>query len=52
MGLIFFESAVPIEVAYMKKTLDAGRGYGLLVSAWGIGVVLGSVIFGAPAHAT
>lgn len=46
VGLIFFESAVPIEVAYMKKTLDAGDGgYGLLVTSWGIGVVLGSIIF-------
>jgi MFS family permease len=46
VGLIFFESAVPIEVVYMKKTLDAGDGgYGLLVTSWGIGVVLGSIIF-------
>ncbi len=46
IGLIFFESAVPIEVAYMKKTLDAGDGgYGLLVTCWGVGVVLGSVVF-------
>jgi MFS family permease len=46
VGLVFFESAVPIEVAYIKRTLAAGdRGYGLLVTAWGIGVVLGSVIF-------
>ena len=46
VGLIFFESAVPIEVAYVKRTLVAGDGgYGLLVTAWGVGVVLGSVIF-------
>ena len=46
VGLIFFESAAPIEVAYAKRSLHAGdRGYGLLVTAWGVGVVLGSIIF-------
>ncbi len=46
VGLIFFESAVPIEVVYVKRTLVAGDGgYGLLVTAWGVGVVLGSIIF-------
>jgi predicted MFS family arabinose efflux permease len=45
-ALIFFESAAPIEVAYVKETLGAsGRGFGLLVTFWGAGVVLGSVIF-------
>lgn len=45
-ALIFFESAAPIEVAYAKTTLTAGdRGYGALVAAWGLGSVLGSVIF-------
>jgi MFS family permease len=46
VGLIFFESAVPIEVAYVKRTIVAGdRGYGWLVTCWGVGVVIGSVIF-------
>jgi MFS family permease len=46
VGLIFFESAVPIEVAYAKRTLLAGdAGYGLLVTCWGAGVVLGSIVF-------
>jgi Major Facilitator Superfamily len=45
-ALIFFESAAPIEVAYAKTTLNAGdRGYGALVGAWGLGAVVGSVIF-------
>jgi predicted MFS family arabinose efflux permease len=45
-ALVFFESAAPIEVAYAKSTLHAGdRGYGLLVTMWGIGVVAGSIIF-------
>jgi hypothetical protein len=46
VALVFFESAAPIEVAYAKVTLDAGdRGFGLLVAAWGVGAVLGSLIF-------
>jgi MFS family permease len=46
VGLIFFESAVPIEVAYAKHTLHAGDGgYGLIVTCWGAGVVLGSIVF-------
>lgn len=45
-ALVFFESAAPIEVAYAKTTLHAGdRGYGLLVTMWGIGVVAGSIVF-------
>lgn len=45
-ALVFFESAAPIEVAYAKATLHAGdRGYGLLVSVWGVGVVIGSIVF-------
>lgn len=46
IGLVFFEAAAPIEVAYAKRTLHAGNhGYGFLVSAWGVGVVLGSILF-------
>jgi MFS family permease len=45
-ALVFFESAAPIEVAYAKVTLHAGdRGYGVLVAAWGLGAVAGSLIF-------
>lgn len=45
-ALVFFESAAPIEVAYAKSTLHAGdRGYGLLVTMWGLGVVAGSIVF-------
>jgi hypothetical protein len=45
-ALVFFESAAPIEIAYAKVTLHAGdRGYGLLVAAWGAGVVLGGIVF-------
>jgi hypothetical protein len=45
-ALVFFESAAPIEVAYAKATLHVGdRGFGLLVTVWGIGAVLGAIVF-------
>jgi predicted MFS family arabinose efflux permease len=46
LALVFFQSAGPIEVAYAKVTLHAGdRGYGLLLTTWGAGAVLGSLLF-------
>jgi MFS family permease len=46
VALVFFESGAPIEVAYAKSTLVVGdRGFGLLVSVWGLGVVLGAIVF-------
>jgi predicted MFS family arabinose efflux permease len=45
-ALIFLNSAAPIEVAYAKATLRVGDGgFGLLVTAWGLGAVLGSIAF-------
>jgi MFS family permease len=46
VALIFANSAGPIEVTYAKATLHAGdRGFGLLLTAWGAGAVLGSLVF-------
>jgi predicted MFS family arabinose efflux permease len=46
IALVFFDAAGPIEVAYAKATLHAGdRGYGLLLASWGVGVVIGSLVF-------
>jgi hypothetical protein len=46
VALVFIEAGGPIEVGYAKATLHAGdRGYGLLLTAWGLGAVLGSVAF-------
>ncbi len=46
LALVFFESAAPVEVAYAKSSLGAGSsGYGLLLTAWGVGVVGGSLVF-------
>jgi MFS family permease len=46
VALVFIQAGGPIEVAYVKATLHGGdRGYGLLVTAWGAGAVLASVLF-------
>jgi MFS family permease len=46
LAFVFFESGAPIEVAYAKTSLHAGDGgYGVLVAAWGVGVVAGSILF-------
>jgi len=45
-ALIFFASDGSIEVPYAKATLHAGdRGYGLLLTIWGVGMVMGSLAF-------
>jgi MFS family permease len=44
--------AVPIEVVYASESLDAGdEAYGLLLAAWGCGMVAGSLIFAHAAKA-
>ncbi len=46
VALILFTLIVPIEVVYAKETLAAGdAGYGWLLSAWGAGIVVGSLIY-------
>lgn len=51
VALVFFESAAPVEVAYAKATLRVGNsGYGLLLASWGIGAVLGSIVFARSAR--
>ena len=46
LALICFTIVVPIEVIYAKESLHTtDAGYGLLLSAWGAGIVLGSLIF-------
>ncbi len=45
-AFIFFAAVIPIEVIYAKETLGAGdSGYGLLLASWGVGMVLGSIVF-------
>jgi len=46
VALVFFQCGGPIEVTYAKATLHAGdRGFGLLLTAWGAGTVIGSLVF-------
>jgi len=45
-AFIFFSAVIPIEVVYAKSTLGSGdSGYGALLASWGIGMVLGGVLF-------
>jgi len=47
LAFVFFALVLPIEVAFAKDTLGSGdAGYGLLLAAWGTGMVAGSVAFG------
>lgn len=46
-ALVFIQAGSPIEVVYTKGTLHAGdAGYGLFVTVWGAGSMLGSLLFG------
>jgi len=46
VALVLVQAGGPIEVAYVKATLHGGdRGYGLLVTTWGAGAVLASIVF-------
>jgi hypothetical protein len=45
-AFIFFAAVIPIEVIYSKQTLGTGdSGYGLLLASWGVGMVIGSIVF-------
>ncbi len=47
-AFVFFAAVLPVEVVYVKETLGAGdSGYGLMLASWGVGMVLGSVLFAA-----
>ena len=46
IAMVLFTLIVPIEVIYAKETLDAGdAGYGWLLSAWGTGILAGSLVY-------
>jgi MFS family permease len=45
-AFLFFTITIPVEVVFVTHTLDAGAtGYGVLLSSWGAGAVLGSAIY-------
>jgi MFS family permease len=47
-AFVFFTLVIPIEIVYAKDTLHAGdSGYGALLSGWGVGMVVGSLLFTA-----
>ncbi|HYI19440.1 MAG TPA: MFS transporter [Solirubrobacteraceae bacterium] len=46
LAIMLFALIVPIEIVYAEETLNTGdAGYGVLLSSWGAGVVLGSLAF-------
>ena len=46
LAIVFFTLIVPIEIVYASETLHTDDlGYGIMLSAWGAGIVLGSVVF-------
>jgi MFS family permease len=48
LAFVFFSLVIPIEVVFALETLDAGdAGYGALLASWGVGMVLGSLLFAA-----
>jgi MFS family permease len=45
-AFVFFAAVIPIEVIYAKETLAVGdSGYGIMLASWGVGMVLGSLVF-------
>lgn len=45
-ALVLFTLIVPIEVIYAKESLGTtSTGYGILLAAWGAGIVIGSLIY-------
>ena len=51
LAIVFFASVEPVEVLFVKSTLNAGdRGFGFLTAAWGVGMVLGSLVFARSVH--
>jgi MFS family permease len=48
LAFVFFAAVLPVEVIYAKETLGAGdTGYGVMLASWGIGMVVGSLVFTA-----
>jgi MFS family permease len=47
-AFIFFALVIPIEVVFAVDTLNAGdAGYGILLASWGVGMLVGSLLFAA-----
>lgn len=47
-AFIFFAAVLPVEVVYAKQTLGTtDTGYGVMLASWGVGMVIGSLVFAA-----
>ena len=52
-AFVFFAAVLPVEVVYVKDTLGStDTGYGLMLASWGVGMVLGSLLFAAVRQAS
>jgi MFS family permease len=52
-AFVFFAAVIPVEVIYAKETLGVGdSGYGLMLASWGVGMVVGSLLFAAARRAS
>jgi MFS family permease len=46
LALVLFTLIVPIEVIYAKESLGTtDAGYGILLASWGLGIVVGSLVY-------
>ena len=46
IAFVFFAAVLPVEVVYVKESLGSDdTGYGLMLASWGVGMVLGSLVF-------
>jgi MFS family permease len=46
LAFVFFAAVLPVEVVYVKETLDSNdTGYGVMLASWGVGMVLGGLLF-------
>ncbi len=44
--VMFTDLVLPLEVIFVKETLDAGNvGYGIFIAAWGVGMAIGGLWF-------
>src|SRR3954451_11795363 len=46
VALVLFTLVIPIEVVYAKESLGTtDAGFGILLASWGVGIVIGSLIY-------
>lgn len=46
LAFVFFAAVLPVEVVYVKETLGSNdTGYGVMLASWGVGMVLGGLLF-------